>query len=497
MKTKNKIKNKQRKQNKRINYYEGAISVYLCLMLTVVISIVLVLIEGARLSAMRVQLECASDMAIDSCLAEYHKELFDRYGVFFIDSSYRDRYGRDYGLSDRIDYYMTYNLSPDKGLLPAYGSRDLLGLGNDSVEMLKLSRATDNKGEVFKYMAVSYMLDRFGIGYIDDLKNMTQVSDSNHLFEGNILEENDEASNSIDSIEYPDDEDIDWDEVDKSNPADNVNALRSKGVLPLVCKEEISEKSINKNEYASSRNLVKGNGLNRQWDERNSLETELLFIEYILLKCGNHNNVLDNSVLDYQVEYIIAGHNNDTDNLKDIAVRLLLIRGASNTAYFFSDNTLKLEAKALASGLSIILLIPELEILFEAAIIAAWIFAESLYDVKIIFSGGRVPLIKTAGDWNLCLSNALELTEDQLDTVSASGNDKGMSYEDYLRLLLYMTDKDERTMRCLDIVEMDIRNITDDDTFKLDDCIASFEMQVISSSSYGYSFLFNRSGSYW
>lgn len=491
------MKLKEKDKRKRKSNYEGVISVYLCLMLAVIISIVLVMIEGARISAMRVQLECTSDMAIDSCLSEYHKELFERYGVLFIDTSYGQKLGAGYGLSDRLDYYMTYNLSPGKGLLPGYGSRDLLGLYTDSIDIIRESRATDNKGEVFKYMAVSYMLDRYGIGYIDEIKNLTEVSESNHLFEMDIIADNDNAQTDINNINYPEDESINWDEVDRSNPTDSINKLRSKGILSLVCKKEISMKGINLNEYASRRNLVKGNGLNVEWEKRNNLETELLFIEYILLKCGNYISVKDESLLDYQIEYIISGKNNDTDNLKDVATKLLLIRGASNTVYFFSDPVLKGEAKALAEGLSIITLLPELEIIFEAAIIAAWIFAESIYDVRVLFNGGKVPLIKGNGDWNLSLSNALELTEEELSDNNAAGKDNGLTYQDYLRLLLYSCNSEMRTMRCMDIVEMDIRKITEDNTFNLDDCIAAFGIQLIASSSYGYSFIMKRKGSYW
>ena len=50
---------------------------------------------------------------------------------------------------------------------------------------------------------------------------------------------------------------------------------------------------------------------------------------------------------------MIAGQNNDTDNLRIVAEKLLLIRGGANSLYFFTNREMMAEAKALASSLSL------------------------------------------------------------------------------------------------------------------------------------------------
>ena len=72
-------------KRKRENAY---LTVYLALVMTVMISLYLVLIEGVRYNAIRLEAECVAQIGLSSVLAEYHRELLDRYNLFAVDSSY-------------------------------------------------------------------------------------------------------------------------------------------------------------------------------------------------------------------------------------------------------------------------------------------------------------------------------------------------------------------------------------------------------------------------
>ena len=123
-------------------------------------------------------------------------------------------------------------------------------------------------------------------------------------------------------------------------------------------------------------------------------------------------------------------------------------------------------------------------------------------DVRQLFSGKKVPLIKGEGEWNLSLENALGLTVDAVSGMAGEGNssdnegESGLSYEDYLRLLLYITPLEEKTGRCMNLVEMNIRKVAGYENFCLDQCVAAFTVQMVFSSSYGYNFLMKRSCRY-
>ena len=66
----------------------GYITIYLSLVTGILLSFLLVVIEGVRMHTIRTQTECVMDMAMDSALAEYHRELLEQYDLFFIDMSY-------------------------------------------------------------------------------------------------------------------------------------------------------------------------------------------------------------------------------------------------------------------------------------------------------------------------------------------------------------------------------------------------------------------------
>ena len=275
--------------------------------------------------------------------------------------------------------------------------------------------------------------------------------------------------------------------------------MRSQGILSLVCKKAVSQNTFAAQTGVDQRSLVKGDGYCEDWEERNSVAEQLLFNEFIMEKCGCYTEVKANSHLQYEIEYIAMGKDNDTDNLKAVAHRLLLFRGGANTVHYFRDAALQGEAKALAAGLSFVCFMPQCEPLFETLIASAWIYAESLADVRLLLDGGKVPLIKEHSDWNLSLGNALSVA---IDTVTRSdtgeeentggAKGRGLSYKDHLRLLLYLTPEQDRLNRCMNVVETDIRKVQGYEHFRLDDCVAGATVQLIFRSRYGYTFLMER-----
>lgn len=482
-------------KNEESKLYSAQMTVFLTLSLAVIIPLLFTMIEATRISASQLYLECIVDMGTDSILAEYHRELLKQYGLLFMDTSYGTDQGSLELTSRHLADYMSYNLCPQKELI-LFGNKDFYGLQQDDIQFLKASRATDEGGAVFEYMAVAYMLDKYGLSYITDIKNLVNEAQSNQVFDQNIIKDNENAQAKIDAIKLPEPEEGgEFQDISIDNPTEGVNKVRNKGILSLVCKEPVSGKGFTPDLYVSKRNLVKGDGMWQQWETNNPLERQLLMNEYYMLKAGNFKNLKNDSLLDYQVEYLIAGKSNDTDNLKSVANRLLLLRGGANTTYFFLDEELMAEAEAAAAALSCVVALPELEILFQAAIVAAWIYAESVYDVRLLFEGEKVPLMKMKGQWNLSLEKALDLSQESIDEKQG-GYEDGLDYEMYLRLLLYSTTQKNKNMRMMDLIEMDIRRTKGSESFRLDNCIAAYEVQIIFVSDYGYSYLMKREKGY-
>ena len=160
--------------------------------------------------------------------------------------------------------------------------------------------------------------------------------------------------------------------------------------------------------------------------------------------------------------------------------------------YLMSDSAKMAEIKALSTTLTLIFMVPEAEALVRYSILFAWAYVESIRDVRVLFNHGRVPLMKTAGTWGTGLLKMTQFREKHED----GNTGEGLLYEDYLRVLLCLTDEDTVTMRLMDIMEMDIRQTAGNENFRMDACMDCFEMIAGVKSGYGYEFTIQRKYGY-
>lgn len=123
---------------------------------------------------------------------------------------------------------------------------------------------------------------------------------------------------------------------------------------------------------------------------------------------GSYGDEREEDVLKYQIEYLIAGNDSDVDNLRSVAGRICAIREAANALYLLSSSEKRLEIQGAALVACGLLLLPWLIPVLEAAILLGWAFAESVYDVKSLLSGGCIPLLKDDDSWHYGLETALK-----------------------------------------------------------------------------------------
>lgn len=467
----------------------GYLTVFLALSLTVILALCVTLIEGARNNGARFMAEYACDVGMNSILAEYHKELLKQYDVFFIDTSYGTNLPSTYKTAEHLQKYMERNFSTDD-LGWWIFEQDLYGLSVQNIRVGNSAVATDENGKVFRKQAIAYMYDKYGLSILSEVQEWERVVKEYELESSNVTASRQEVDGEIDEIDGSQIQvsEEEWVTIEVDNPADQINAQRNKGILLLAIKDtdSLSNAAFKKNHVASGRELYQGQGPILQRAEKETLPELLLFDEYILEKCSFYGQELEKSHLKYQVEYILAGNENDLDNLKSIASRLLLIREAANAMYLFADEGRRAQASALAATVATVIALPELQVLLEYSILFAWSFAESVYDVRSLFDGGKVPLLKTDSSWHTDIGALFE-SED-----SGELSNSGLSYEDYLRVLLKMMNLDEKTMRMIDVAELDIRKTAGNSNFRMDACIDGMRIEVNVISRYGYAFIMER-----
>lgn len=261
------------------------------------------------------------------------------------------------------------------------------------------------------------------------------------------------------------------------NPITVIRRIMKMGILELVIPgaNGISSNEVEKNTFVSERNLQQGLPVYDGFTAENSYTSGILYQQYLMNKLGNYRKPAE-SGLRYQIEYILNGKNNDIDNLKSTAKKLLLVREGVNFACLAGDGTKRAEAEALALAIASGFLVPPASSAIAAAIMFCWAFAESVLDVRELFDGGKVPLVKTGADWQLSLEN-LPYLLDGLDSERRN-SEGGMSYEDYLQVFLMAVSKKNKVMRAMDMVELTMRTAGGRPSFRLDSCITAIEASV-------------------
>lgn len=474
---------------------KGYLTVYLSLSLSLILSFILTFIEGARSSVIRMEAECIADIGMNSVLAEFHRELLEQYDLLFVDMSYGTTSYRPENSAEHLRAYMQNNLKGQGDSMPPV--RDWLSLSADKAAIKELSIASDDGGNVMKRQAVAYMQESSVEGILAKTLGYAKEVESLGLDTRDIDGERNNIQSQIDATELPTTEDEEGEivEIALDNPADRVNASRGSFGLHLILGDisQISGAAIRAEDYVSQREKMTGIGLRPNLRNPENMSDNLLFDCYLFDKCGWYGNELEKSLMKYQIEYIIAGKGSDMENLEKVANRLIRWREVANVIYLFSDSAKCAEAEALALTLTAVLQVPALRELVKYSILFAWAYLESLSDMKCLLKGGKIPLMKNAADWKTSISNVIDFSG---DIPNGEDTGHGLSYQDYLRIMLYLEDSRVKNMRAMDIMEMDIRITGGNANFRMDACFDSYLADISISSAFGYHCNFKKRYSY-
>lgn len=474
----------------------GYLTVYAALSLTVIISLCLVLIEGVRRNTIAFETECVMDIGMDSVLAEYHRELLKRYGLLMVDSSYGTDYPSYYNTQQHLETYMTRNLSYEDCVQLSFLYRDLLGMELEEVQVQKVSLATDDGGRVFQHRAAECMRSRMGLEAVSKVLDWLETVEGYGLLDRDAEGQMDQISSRLQQYDGMEKQiaEEEWIKIEIPDPTEAVGQMRREGILKWVVEDvaQLSAAAIDPSQYVSAR-AARGEINQGNYSEAEPLELpdNLFLLEYFLTYAGHYGAVREDSQLQYQIEYLLCGKACDRDNLHQVVSTLCGIREAANAVYLMSSAAKRAEVEALAAALSGMVAMPELQPVFETALILTWAYLESLYDVKTLLAGGRVNLLKTDESWHYSLANIWNPRVE-----SREGEGKGLSYQDYLRILLYLQPTDALSLRFMDLMEMDIRRTPGNKYFRMDGCMDGLEAEAVIRSGYGYRFTIRRQKNY-
>ena len=456
----------------------GEISVFLSLILVVLMSLFLTLAESAKMQFAKSMSRGLSDMAVESMFGEYQRELLAEYEILAIDGGYGAGRFSEENLLAHDRKYLSCHTEPDAALVAA-GLRYDFGISPGSTQITSLTLLTDQNGAYFRSQISRFMKDKYGISFVEDLLEKAGPTEELTNMQQVYQETSVENAQTLNSLEQAkEDSEIETDEeAEKLNPLNDVARLKSTSILHLVLADA---SGVSENKLTDQANLPSMRPLRSGFGEpvRKAEETaadQILFREYLLQHTANFCTA-DNSetkALQYELEYILVGKDNDIENMESIAGRLLLAREALNFAYLCSDTAKMAEAEALAIAIVGYFGIPPLITATKWALLLGWAYAESILDVRTLFAGGKVPLVKTAENWEADLSGIADLISGY---HLRSDMDEGLDYNAYLRVLLYLGNIKGQTLRFMDLAERRVRLMTNNPSFAIDDCVVGIEM---------------------
>lgn len=255
---------------------------------------------------------------------------------------------------------------------------------------------------------------------------------------------------------------------EKEEKLKQVKELISDGIFSFVIPEnrEVSNKSINRLSLPS--NAITGGYSGRNLAQR------LLVNEYMGTYFADFTDDID-TPLSYELEYILNGDTSDRINLENAILKILAIREGLNYMHIISDASKMQSAQELATVISGVLCLPQITLLIKFLIIAVWALVESAIDLRCLLSGGKVPLIKSRDDWSADLDSIFDiLNNNSLREKEASS--RGINYEGYLKMLLYIEEPVKRNFRMMDIMQLDISRSQND--FLINDMVYGIEADI-------------------
>ncbi|MCC8104841.1 MAG: DUF5702 domain-containing protein [Clostridiales bacterium] len=476
-----------RHQREGCGALKGSITVFLSLACILFLALICAVTESARIQGAKAQSANITGMGTFSLLSEFETKLLEKYEIFSLDGASGGSF-QIQTVNSRFEEFISKNANPKEGLLKSLAF-DPWNLEVEKTEITGYALLTDDKGEAFYQQAVSYMKSNIGVIALEELLNLAnsvdEIEEKQNAYETkqNSSEEQlsgleDEKQERLEELESEMSESDGNTEIlveTTGDPLAEISKLRKKSTLEIVTWDKIiSGKSIVRSSMPSGSSLRKGSL--KPENEHSGLISNVLFREYLVRYFGSYISEKDDADLDYQLEYILGGKTSDEKNLQYVVNRLLLIREGMNYAACTGTTSMSTEAGTLAMSLTGFLGIPALTAATKQALLLAWSYGESLVDVRILLDGGKVPLKKSEGDWSLTLENLGRVTE--VLQSGADGKEEGLSYQDYLRILLNMGALKNQKMRALDLVQMVMRKEEGMSGFQVQNCIVAVETRV-------------------
>lgn len=207
-----------------------------------------------------------------------------------------------------------------------------------------------------------------------------------------------------------------------------------------------------------------------------ALGTKLMSAMYMLdhFKSFSEYSSVGDTVLNYELEYILSGCESDSANLSAAATKILLLRMLVSTIYTMTDKDLKMQAEAVAMATMGFTGLPFLVTIVKYLILFLWATAQAVIETSAILRGKKVPVITSSESFCLSLPElAIFPTLISKKAEEFAESELYLDYNNYIFVLLLLQGGRKQASRAMDLIQENIRYRYDDD-FLLNNAIVGF-----------------------
>ena len=450
---------------------KGSITIFSLLSMMLVASALFALLETARFQELKRLTQLQTELALEGAFAEYSQYLWEEYHLLACEQKQ---------LLHRIEECGNGGCSVE-----ASGS-DFFQFRVKDIYIDGYTRLTDGDGLAFiqaisaymqknilyesakdiysQYEAIKYLQEEsaFSLGDIEKAIKALQQENTSTGSTGQRI-----GSDSRDS-EYV---------REGENLLESIQKLQKMGILALVIEDtsQLSNGKMDITNVVSKRSLPEGVYPKieaTEWYDR------VLLQQYMLTYLSNYMDEKGH-VSRYELEYLLGGKSKEIDNLKIAVGQILAIRESANMLYLLNSPACVEQARLLALSIAGASLNPVQIEIVKTAILAAWAFAESILDMRTLLSGGRISLLKSDESWTMDLKKVSTLAT---GFTKAKSSKNGLSYADYVGVLLLFQKDTTVAKRCMDLQEQTLRQRYNRMEIYMEDWIVEARVRV----SYSY-----------
>ena len=495
----------------------GSITIFLSLMLMLIASLLFTLLEVARYHALNMATALTSQSVVESMFAEFNVPAYKNYHLLMLDAGGGTGELGFSKLNAKLQQLAQENLNPVASGFGTYCNylqlnvtdsriiryelitdQEAAALSKQIIEVMKKEVVTDIlEGAYEKVKGTDQTVEQGELAdqYMDHALDQIEKEKEKQASSGNgegamasgaasiqgksricvlplVARGSDLQKPLLLSGQQEEAEPAGGKEVE--NPIEDIKGIQASPLLLQVLSrdQKISAKQISGEDSLLHRTLNVGN-----FEEEHSLSLtdRVLLEQYFQKYASSYQKERDiPHALKYEQEYLLFGCEKDEENLEKMAGKLVLLREGINFAYLMSDAVKSAEAMTMATELALAMGVPAAAKAIQMGLLAAWAYAESIVELRTLFSGGKIAALKTAESWNLSLA---EMTTALLDSnrkaKEAAG---GQSYGDYLQAFLLVEDMGKLSLRFASLLEQNLRLYTHYEMTRVDCMVSAAEV---------------------